>query len=158
MAAKAGKASKAPLASTAQAKSEAASTSESEAKPAVDYPDWVAGLTKPGKTLGELRRTSEDDRTMVDVRHAMLVHTSSGLCVDVLQQSTSAVVAMLTCMCWRVCTMLVCMHATDAYSQLYQSASLVVGKLAPVLQNVRFEKLRQRASIKSRNFSKAKGV
>lgn len=90
LAAKAGKASKAPLASTAQAKSEAASTSESEAKPAVDYPDWVAGLTKPGKTLGELRRTSEDDRTMVD--------------------------------------------------------------------NVRFEKLRQRASIKSRNFSKAKGV
>lgn len=87
-AAKAAKGGKSPTTSTAAA--EAPSSSVHEAKFDVDYPDWLGGLTKPGKTLGELRRTPEDDRTMAE--------------------------------------------------------------------NMRFEKLAQRAAIKSRNFSKAKGV
>jgi len=88
-AAKAAKGGKAPATTAANAGSETPSSS-SEAKPDVDYPDWLSDLTKPGKTLGELRRTPEDERDMAD--------------------------------------------------------------------NVRHEKLAMRAAIKSRNFSKAKGV
>lgn len=87
-AAKAAKGGKSPTAPTAAI--EAPSSSVPETKSDVDYPDWLGGLIKPGKTLGELRRTPEDERTMAD--------------------------------------------------------------------NMRFEKLAQRAAIKSRNFSKAKGV
>ncbi|DBA83231.1 TPA: mitochondrial translation [Trebouxia sp. C0005] len=88
-AAKAAKGGKAPATTAANAGFEI-SSGPSEAKPDVDYPDWLSDLTKAGKTLGELRRTPEDERDMAD--------------------------------------------------------------------NVRHEKLAQRAAIKSRNFSKAKGV
>ncbi|KAL0032492.1 hypothetical protein WJX77_003739 [Trebouxia sp. C0004] len=88
-AAKAAKGGKAPATTAANAVSETSNT-PTEAKPDVDYPDWLSDLTQPGKTLGELRRTLEDERDMAD--------------------------------------------------------------------NVRHEKLTQRAAIKSRNFSKAKGV
>ena len=65
-AAKAEKGGKAPATTAANAGSET-SSSPSEAKPDVDYPDWLSDLTKPGKTLGELRRTPEDERDMADV-------------------------------------------------------------------------------------------
>lgn len=65
-AAKAAKGGKAPATTAANAGSETPSSS-SEAKPDVDYPDWLSDLTKPGKTLGELRRTPEDERDMADV-------------------------------------------------------------------------------------------
>lgn len=64
-AAKAAKGGKSPTTSTAAV--EAPGTSVPEAKADVDYPDWLGGLTKPGKTLGELRRTPEDERTMAEV-------------------------------------------------------------------------------------------
>ncbi len=70
LAAKAGKPSSA---APAQAKVEASTSTEPDSKPAVDYPDWLGRLTKPGRTLGELRRTPEDERTMTDVSHSMLM-------------------------------------------------------------------------------------
>jgi len=64
-AAKAAKGGKAPATTVANAGSEISISSE--AKPGVDYPEWLSDLTKPGKTLGELRRTPEDERDLAAV-------------------------------------------------------------------------------------------
>ena len=65
LAGKAGKAGKAVPAAANQPASEAGSFSA--ASPAGEYPDWLASLTKPDKTLGELNRMAEEDRSHEDV-------------------------------------------------------------------------------------------
>lgn len=65
LAAKAGKAS-----SAAEAKppSEAVnSISQPSDRPASEYPSWLDNLTRPGRTLGELKRTPAEQRSKEDV-------------------------------------------------------------------------------------------
>lgn len=45
---------------------EAAARSEPALKPE-EYPDWVSDLVVSGKTLGELKRTEESVRTLLEV-------------------------------------------------------------------------------------------
>ena len=63
------KAAKAPakgVAKTTTASVEAAARVEPALKPE-EYPDWTANLVTPGKTLGELKRTEESARSLLEV-------------------------------------------------------------------------------------------
>lgn len=74
LAAKAGKPSSAKEAKSLD--EAVSSVSKLSDRPATEYPSWLQSLTKPGKTLGELKRTPVEDRTYNDVRlHWLLTKT-----------------------------------------------------------------------------------
>lgn len=64
LAAKAGKPSSAKEAKSLD--EAVSSVSKLSDRPATEYPSWLQSLTKPGKTLGELKRTPVEDRTYND--------------------------------------------------------------------------------------------
>lgn len=77
LAGKAGKAGKASLPAANQPASEAGSFTA--ASPAGEYPDWLASLTKPDKTLGELNRMAEADRSHEDDMRLLKLSNRAGI-------------------------------------------------------------------------------